>query len=55
MVWDAAVVSSVVEAPIRDKINLPLLFYSVLWEKGTFYGDVVRCYLAYTKIEEAFP
>ena len=24
MVWDAAVVSSVVGAPIRDKINLPL-------------------------------
>ena len=24
MVWDAAVVSSVVEAPIRDFINLPL-------------------------------
>ena len=24
MVWDAAVVSSVMEAPIRDKINLPL-------------------------------
>ena len=26
-----------------------LLFYTVPWEKGASYGDVVRCYLAYVK------
>ena len=37
--------------PEKLKIVLDggLLFYTVPWEKGTFYGDLVRCYLAYMK------
>ena len=37
--------------PEKLKIVLDggLLFYTVLWDKGTTYGDVVQCYLAYVK------
>ena len=37
--------------PEKLKIVLDggLLFYTVQWEKGISYGDVVRCYLAYVK------
>ena len=37
--------------PEKLKIVLDggLLFYTVPWEKGISYGDVVRCYLAYVK------
>ena len=37
--------------PEKLKIVLDggLLFYTVPWEKGISYGDVVRCYLTYVK------